>query len=227
MRAESFSARGDRRSFARGLAACALLCAHGHRTLAAEVVPEDRHFVVLRKGEEIGTHRATFRLGASGLIVRHAIDLLVRFAGLPVYRYRQRAEDLWRAGRLVASEAETDDNGERTKVRLYERGGRLICDGPKGVLEVATGTMTDLSYWNPAIVRERQLVSARDGDLSPLFASGGARETITVRGLPCPARRWDVVLGENDSGVIWYDEAGRIVQALVRTRGQVLEYRLL
>ncbi|MCS6878302.1 MAG: DUF6134 family protein [Geminicoccaceae bacterium] len=227
MRADAISARCDRRRMVGGLCAWGVLVAHGRSVRASEILPEDRHFAVFRKGEEIGTHRVVFRAGAAGLEVVHEIDLAVRFAGIPFYRYRQRAQDLWREGRLIASESETDDNGERTRVVLRERGGRLRCDGPSGVFEVAKGTMTDLSYWNPAILAQRVLVSARRGELSPFLTVGGTDDLIEVRGRPTRARRWDVVLGEADNGVVWYDEKGRIVKALVRTRGQVLDYRLL
>jgi hypothetical protein len=216
-----------RRGVLAGLAWAGLSAVCGPRAGRAATLPEDRHFAVFRKGEQIGRHAATFRSTAVGLAVRHEIDLTVRFAFVPIYRYRQDAEDLWRDGRLVASEAETDDNGERTSVRVRERGGRLRCEGPKGVLEAALGTMTDLSYWNPAIVRQRGLIDSRLGELAPLVMAGGARETIEIDGRPVAARRWQMNPQGVEGGEVWYDEAGRIVKAVVRTRGEILDYRLI
>lgn len=227
MRAELAEPRLDRRHLLAGVVAGGLLVAAGAGVARAEAVPEDRRFVVFRKGEEIGTHAVTFAAAADGLAVRHEIDFTVKLAFIPVYRYRQAAEDRWRQGKLVASDVETDDNGERTSVRIRERGGRLACEGPRGVLEAALGTMTDLSYWNVAILRQRRLINAQHGELAPLALDGGVLETIEVKGRPLAARRWQMHSEDSGGGEVWYDEAGRIVKAIVRTRGEVLDYRLL
>ncbi len=227
MRAELAEPRLDRRRVLTGFVACGFFAAAGARPLRAEAVPEDRRFLVFRRGEEIGTHAVTFAVAPQGLRVRHEIDFVVKLAFIPIYRYRQAGEDLWREGKLVASDVETDDNGERTSVRIRERQGRLACEGPRGVLEAALGTMTDLSCWNVAIVRQRRLIDCQHGELAPLAMDGGVLETIEVEGRPIAARRWRMNPQGSRGGEVWYDEAGRIVKAVVRTRGEVLDYRLL
>ncbi|MCS6780082.1 MAG: DUF6134 family protein [Geminicoccaceae bacterium] len=224
MSAAAVPAAVGRRFLLTGLASLGLLRATGAR---ASTPPEDRAFAILRKDEEIGRHIVTFAASAKGLTVRHDIDVTVTLAFVPLYRYRQAGEDLWREGKLVASDVETDDNGERTSVRIRERAGRLACEGPRGVVEAALGTMTDLSYWNVAILRQRRLIDSQLGELAPLAMGGGVLETIEVRGRPITARRWQMNPEGSRGGEVWYDEAGRIVKAIVRTRGEVLDYRLL
>lgn len=213
-----------RRAMVLGLAAGALAPL---RRAAAGPLPVDRTFEVFRKGERIGTHAVTFRATAGGLGVRHDIDIVVKLAFIPIYRYRQEVEDLWRDGRLVATDADTDDNGDRSFVRVRQRGTRLVLEGPRGTRDAPLGTMNDLSYWNAEIVRQRGLIDCQKGVLEPLALEGGETEEITVGGRPVVARRWRMNPQASRGGEVWYDEAGRIVQAIVRTRGEVLHYRLV
>lgn len=227
MRAEEGKPRFDRRRCLASLAACGFSATVGGRAARAAALPEDRFFAIFRKGERIGTHRVTFAAANGGLVVRHAIDVLVTLAFIPVYRFEQRVEDLWRDGRLVATDAETDENGRRSTVRVRERAGRLVCEGPRGVRDAPLGTMNDLSYWNVAIVRQRGVIDCQKGELEPLALEGGERDQVTVAGRPVAARRWRMNSEAERGGEVWYDEAGRIVKAIVRTRGEVLDYRLL
>ncbi len=150
MGAAASSAAVGRRFVLAGMASAGLF---GASTARAAALPEDRLFAIFRKGEQIGTHSVTFRSATGGgLTVRHAIDIVVKLAFIPVYRYDQKVEDLWRDGRLVATDADTDENGQRSFVRVRERAGRLVCEGPRGVRHAPLGTMNDLSYWNVAIV---------------------------------------------------------------------------
>mgnify|MGYP000011744890 CR=1 FL=1 len=225
MGAPAFSAAVGRRFVLAGMASAGLFVAS---TARATGLPEDRLFAIFRKGEQIGTHSVTFRSAAGGgLTVRHAIDIVVAFAFIPVYRYEQKVEDLWRDGRLVATDADTDENGERSFVRVRERGGLLVCEGPRGVRHAPLGTMNDLSYWNVAIVGQRGLIDCQRGELEPLDLEGGELDTVSVGGRPVTARRWRTNPQGKRGGEVWYDEAGRIVKAVVRTRGEVLDYRLV
>lgn len=218
------SAQLARRTVVLGAALAGIV---GTRPVRASTTPGDLAFAIVRKGERIGTHAVTFRAKASGLAVRHDIDIVVELAFIPVFRFRQEAEDLWRDGRLVAADCDTDDNGERSFVRVRERGSRLLCEGPRGPREAPLGTMTDLSYWNQAIVRQRGVIDLQKGEVEPLALAGGEAETIEVGGRRVATRRWRMNPQGRRGGEVWYDEAGRLVHAVVRTRGEVLEYRLL
>ncbi len=212
-----------RRSLMGGLVCAGLVTGFGAR---AATLPEDRLFTILRKGEPIGTHEVRFAATARGLQVRHGIRVAVKLAFVTVYRFAQDVEDLWRDDRLVATDALTEENGERTEVRVRERGGRLVCEGPAGVYDAPLGTMHDLSYWNLAIVRQRGVIDTQQGSLEPLTLRPGGLDEIELAGRAIRARRWRIEREAGRSGEVWYDEAGRIVRAVVRTRGEVLHYQL-
>src|SRR5215213_4148335 len=97
--------RPDRRTLLRsaGLGAAALALGPA-RCLAAADLPADRTFDVIRKGSRIGEARIRFRPdGEDGLAVTTTWDLAVKMVGVTLYSYRQKGDDRWRGGRLVAS----------------------------------------------------------------------------------------------------------------------------
>ena len=80
----------ERRSFLICAAAC---FAVNRSVLAAAAIPADDKlaYSVIRKGSTIGTHALTFERSSTGLIVRVAVDLVVKFGPVPVFRYTHRA----------------------------------------------------------------------------------------------------------------------------------------
>lgn len=50
-------------------------------------------FTVLRSGTPIGTHRVEFVRGGEEPVVEIAIDMVVRFASIPLYRYTHRSRE--------------------------------------------------------------------------------------------------------------------------------------
>ena len=160
--------------------------------LGAEVpvVPRDLAFNVLRKGERIGTNEVRFRQGGGDLEVTTRLDLEVKVLLVVVFRYRQEAKDLWRDGRLIASDIETDDDGERTTVRVRAAAdGRLTVEGPAGSYAAEAGTMTDLSFWNPAIVRQTRIIDGQNAELMPITLTAAVPDTVTAAGRPAAATR--------------------------------------
>lgn len=207
-----------------------LVCAlAGLRPAAAGELPKgavDRTFDIFRKGERIGGNRVVFRPTGSGFEVVTEIDIAVKMAFITAYRYRQEANDRWQNGVLVASDVATDDNGERTRVRIREAAGRLKGEGPEGPLDLRLGILTDLCWWNPAIVRHDQLLDAQRGTIDKMALKDGEREIIRVAGQAVEASRYTLAASRGREGHIWYDAEGRWVQAVIRTRGELIEFRL-
>src|ERR1700756_3553073 len=82
-------------------------------------------FRVTRKDATIGTHELTFERSGDGLVVRVAVDLVVKFGPLPLYRYVHRATETWQGSTVVSIEAETNDDGTRFRVSGESSGGTL------------------------------------------------------------------------------------------------------
>ena len=109
----------------------ALLVAAGSLPQAAHAsglpVPAARRlgFRVVRNGSTIGQHVLNFEADGPRLVVRVEVDLAVGFGPITLYRYRHRATETWQDGRVVAFQAETNDDGSVRTVAMRAQGDAL------------------------------------------------------------------------------------------------------
>jgi hypothetical protein len=136
----------------------------------AQAGPLVLEFDVLREGSPIGTHRVTIDENAGETRVEIAIDLAVRFAFLTVYRYTHRSTETWRDGRLVALDAQTDDDGARTQVEARAVAGGVAVRGSGGDYLAAADTIPT-SYWHRDKVARDKLLDTQSGKLIDVAAT--------------------------------------------------------
>jgi hypothetical protein len=167
-------------------------------------IPESNRieFQVLRDGSPIGTHTLEFTRNGPRVTVRIAIDLLVRFLGIPVYRYTHRNTEVWEGDRLVSIEATTDRNGTQLAVRGQAGSGGIALESTQGGRFMAPADIVTTSYWHSRFLQGRKL-DTQGGKLLEV--------TVTPKGeerLPgdLVARRWHVA-GDLKLD-IWYDLTG-------------------
>ncbi len=196
---------------------------------AASVMPLDRSFAILRDGDDIGRHDVRFSITANGLEVSTDIDIAVKVAFITAFRFEQHAREQWHDGLLVRSSVTTNDNGTKSETMLNASGDDLSVQGgvDNRVLRVPLGTMTDIAFWNLAIVRQRALVDLQRAELTGLAARHSGAEEIEVGGARIAAERYTVDAESGRNGDIWFDAAGNWVKGVMITRGEKLEYRLL
>ena len=108
-------------------------------------------FAVFLDGAPIGSHRFEIRHEGPARVVTSRARFEVKFAGIPVYRYRHDATEEWRGDCLARLEASTDDGGERTAVTV----------APEGC------TMS-FAYWNPRMLQQSALLNAQTGRMDPV-----------------------------------------------------------
>jgi Family of unknown function (DUF6134) len=153
------------------LALTLLLSAALSSGIGAHAQPRTLEFDVLREGAPIGTHRVTIDQRDGETRVEIAIDMAVRFAFLTVYRYTHRSQESWREGRLVALDAQTDDNGARTQVDARATADGLNVRGSGGTY-VASPETVPTSYWNRDKVARGRLLDTQSGKLIDVAAQG-------------------------------------------------------
>ena len=83
--------------------------------------------------------------------------------------------------------------------------------------------MTDLDWWNPAIMERPRIIDAQNGGVNDLHVEGPRPDPVKVGGRTVDASRWSVAAG-SQSGMIWYDADGRWVRTILRTKGEELTY---
>ena len=188
--------------------------------------PSDLLFNVFRKGSMIGTHRIGFAGDAERLSVTNLLDLTVKVAFITVYRYEQSGEDEWQKDILVRTRVATNDDGDKSIVAAKSRDGQLAVEGPRGSYAAPLGAMTDLSFWNQAITRGNPVIDSQNGELIDIKVQPSTRETLEVLGRKIETERFPMAGTRGRSGTVWYDDEGKLVRALVLTRGETLTYEL-
>lgn len=180
--------------------------------------PEERLVFDILAGERhVGTHTVTFAPHPrGGFEARTLIDVEVSFAFLTLYRYRHEVREWWRGGFVRAFRVRAEDGDERREIVGEPAGAGLRVRTPRGVREVPLGVMTDIAFWNPAIVRQRRLLDTWDGDLVGVRGRGGAHERITLGDREVEAVRYELSAESGREATVWYDRSGRWVRGRVK-----------
>ena len=177
--------------------------------LAFASVEREWRFRVLLDASEVGTH--TFRVTEHGgeRLVTSDARFKVKLLFINVYTYAHEARERWQGDCLSELDARTDDNGERVTVRTRP---------PACVMSFA--------YWNPRMLRQKQLLNAQTGELTEVRIEPLGEETLRVRGAPLSARRYAVHAPKFRID-LWYAADARWVQLESRTAsGRLLRYEI-
>jgi hypothetical protein len=189
--------------------------------------PHDLVFEIIRKGEPIGRHGVRFLGDGDALEVVSEIDVTVRLAFITVFSFEQEARDRWQGRTLIGSTVTTDENGQRTRMSLEAKAGRLRGEGARGALDLPLGLFTDLSWWNRSIVEQDALIDAQTGEVAPVDLRTGRAGSVEIAGQPVAAQGFELASTKGRGGTIWYDMDGNWIAATMHTRGETLEYRLI
>jgi hypothetical protein len=138
-------------------------------------------FQVLRNGNPIGSHVAVVEKKREETHVQVALDLAVTFGPFTLYRYKHRSNERWLGERLVAVEADTDDDGTKLWLRARAEGDRIVVDGPQG-RQVGPADIVPSSYWNPGLRNATAWIETHWGILAPVTITKGAPVTVKLPG---------------------------------------------
>jgi hypothetical protein len=166
---------------------------------AAGAAPGAVRFRILREGSAIGTHAVTLEEGAGGTrVARSAVDVVVRFAGVVVYRYWHRFAETWGPeGRLLAVASRLERNGTPVALDGRAEGGGFLLVGPEGTQRLPA-EVAPLSWWDHAIFRR------------PLFdARAGRALRVRAERTALPGGGFSLRVTGDDEGTATYDAAGR------------------
>jgi hypothetical protein len=192
---------------------------------AAQPATETLQYAIIRNGEQIGTHKVELRRTGKETAVNVATNVEVKVLFITAYRFQYAATERWVNGRLVALNAETDDNGTQHKLTAALKGGTLEVEADGKAAQVDKNILPG-SFWNPEVVRQSVMLDTQTGQVMPISVIDGGSEQVTVETGPAPARRY-TIKGKFSQDV-WYDSRGRLVQSqLVGPDGSVITYKLI
>ncbi len=182
---------------------------------AADALPRDLDFAVVRDGDVIGHHRVSFRAAGGKLIVDIDVAIKVDVLFVTAFRYEQQREEVWQAGRLVAFTSKTNDDGT-----FHDVAGEA---GPQAI-KVAAGKESwtvpldslPTSYWNPEMLKRGPLLDTISGRLLNTTVSAAGEETVQAGGRRITATHY--VLAGDLPRELWYNAEGHWVK--MRTKGR-------
>ncbi len=180
----------------------------------------------IRTGERaVGRHEVVFQpLARGGVEVRTTIEVKVDFAFLTLYRYRHQVREWWRGGVMQALQVEAESTKEKRALVGSLAGDRLLVRTPEGVRTVPLGAMTDIAFWNPAIVRQHRLLDTWDGELVRVRAEDGRADRVEIGGRQVAATRYRLVSDNRRVALVWYDARNEWIKGRIRIGRLELDY---
>jgi hypothetical protein len=172
---------------------------------AAAPLPADSgraEYVVKRNGDPIGTLKIDFRRDGDRLVATSDYSLKIKLMAIVLYRYEKRMVETYENGRLVAYDADIDDNGTKSEVRVIRRDDALTIVHPKGALTAPIGLYPS-TYWPPATVAQTQLIDSSDGVLMTVKTVNASTGDISIDGRTVTARHYKMS-GDAERD-LWYD----------------------
>lgn len=182
-------------------------------------------FAVFRNGTKIGEHQLSFVDQADGVSVSCDVSMVVKLGPVPVYRYRHRAVERWRAGRFASLETSTNGGGKLQHVSARRTGGGVTIETERGQI-TAPADIAPLTHWNAAALAGA-LFNPQEGKILRITARRAGSEAVKLAdGRSVQSTRWSL-RGETQIDD-WYDEAGTWVALRGKLPdGSMMEYRRL
>lgn len=180
-------------------------------------------FDVLWGGDVIGAHVVRFEAEGGDLRVHSAIDITVKVLWITAFDYHHTSTEVWRDGRLVSFDSETEDNGRSDTVKGAAHGDGFEVTGRRGTL-MAPADIIPGTFWNPEIVSRDVVLDPKKGTLEEQVVRGRDRVRIDIGGRPRTVTRYrlDTIL----NGAIDYDDRGQWAGAWFKKKGGRVHYRL-
>ncbi len=186
---------------ASGLAALSLPMSE-RKAAAAERA--QRRFDIERGDSAIGMQTTSVARDGDRLDVAVEVGILIRFLGVPVYRYKLESEERWESGRLVALDGATDDDGRQDTARVRREGGGLVSSGTYAG-ELPEGAVTT-TYFTQEFLRRDTWISTQTGAPLSVTARRDGAERISGLSGEVDCTRWRL---EGDLPLtLYYDDRG-------------------
>ena len=170
-------------------------------------------FRIMRKGDQIGTHSLQFESAGDTLTVRISVDIQVKVALIPVFRYTHRNVETWQSGQLMGFVAETDHDGTQLRASARRGPDGLMVQGSKAAADdragsyVAPARSLAGTHWNRREL-DAPIINPENGRLDhPAVRDAGPAQVTLANGEPVECRR--SVLSGDVRLELFYTPAGQ------------------
>lgn len=209
------------RIFGRGCAAALLVI----MSVASASADQTWDFRVFLDDKEIGTHRFDLIEQGGERRLTSTATMKVKLLFVTAYTYDHQDVEHWQGDCLSKLSSTTDDNGKKHRVDVQRRDGATVVQTLQGTQRLGECVLT-FAYWNPAMLQQTRLLNSQDGEHVAVKIKDAGAESIVVRGVETPARRYEL-RSEKLSIDLWYSPQEEWLALESKTeRGQKLIYKL-
>jgi hypothetical protein len=179
--------------------------------------PSEAHldFAVLRNGDPVGHHRIDLTPTSDGETVSVKTNVVVRAVYVPVYRFEHTGSEVWKNGRLVSLQSQTNDDGDKHTLAAIAKDGHIEVVGD-GVRSQADSGIIPASLWNSDLVKQMTLLNTLTGKKMAVSVADLGEDTIQSRGTAIKAHHYQVT-GELQRE-LWYDPSGTLAQVKFKAK---------
>lgn len=163
-------------------------------------------FNILRNGVKVGEHHLTFTQNGDQLQMDMEAALVVKVAGIAVFRYNANATEHWSGTNFCGVNSKVNHDGTPFEVHASPIPGGFAVRSTKAGNYQYTGTptMMPLTYWNKAML-DSMILNIETGRHYPAFVSSpGWNYLNAADGGKLQAQRFDVTGKLHFS--VWYDQ---------------------
>lgn len=192
---------------------------------AAASADQTWDFRVFLDDKEIGTHRFDLVEQGGERQLTSKATMKVKLLFVTAYTYDHHDVEHWQGDCLSKLASTTDDNGKKHRVDVQRRDGATVVKTLEGTQRLGECVLT-FAYWNPAMLQQTRLLNSQDGEHVAVEIKDAGADTIEVRGVKTPARRYEL-RSEKLSIDLWYSQQSEWLALESKTaRGQKLIYKL-
>lgn len=180
-------------------------------------------FRVFLDDKEIGTHRFELLEQDGERQLTSQARMVYKLLFVTAYTYDHHDVEHWSGDCISKLASNTDDNGKKHRVNVQRQEGSTAVQTLKGTQRLGECVLT-FAYWNPAMLRQTQLLNSQDGEYVDVKIADAGAESILVRGVKTPARRYELRSKNGKLSIdLWYSEQQQWLALESKTeRGQKL-----
>lgn len=178
---------------------------------------------IFRDGTPVGSHRIDFTQDGDILAVASQSEIEVEVLFMTAYNFSYVARSRWQEGKLLTLEATTDDDGDRSVVRVAPAKDGLVAEGPSGETPIASALPLSEHWWQRFIAGDQQL-NTITGAVNRIAVESLGTAFVPMAAGIAPAERFRI---DGDIQLeTWYDDAGRwLGMRFLAQDGSTIEYR--
>lgn len=181
-------------------------------------------FDVYLDDKQVGVHRVV--VDASGKEKRVQVEARfdVKFLAITAYKYRHRADELWRDGCIVELETSTNDNGKKLTVDAQPalQGLEVSTRDDRATL---VGCVRTFAYWDPGLLRSQRLLNTQTGEYELTSLQQVDSKPLSFKGRDYGTRRYRLSVRDKADIELWYapDNSWQALQTTL-SGGKILRY---